>query len=180
MSNGNLNPLNDLSRVYLDHVAKINQNNEEIDKKRWEGELNLQMKTDAVKEEKKAKRWQDDDGDGKWYEKSDKNVVFYSHPNSQELIGYVHFFPPATEIWFRNPHVRYYVELINQQGKKESWDVRTSSPSLLVRKGWTKETIKVGDEISIFGHPGRDGRKLLSVISIKLPNGSSLGQKYPD
>ena len=97
MSNGNLNPLNDLSRVYLDHVAKINQNNEEIDKKRWEGELNLQMKTDAVKEDvtaqqrnedakygydkdgnslnpkdkKKAKRWQDDDGDGKWYEKSD-------------------------------------------------------------------------------------------------------------
>ena len=44
----------------------------------------------------------------------------------------------------------------------------------------SKETIKVGDEISIFGHPGRDGRKLLSVISIKLPNGTSLGQKYPD
>ena len=61
----------------------------------------------------------------------------------------------VTEIWFRNPHVRYYVEFVNQQGKKESWDVRTSSPSLLVRKGWTKETIKVGDEISIFGHPGR-------------------------
>jgi len=124
MSNGNLNPLNDLSRVYLDHVAKINQNTEEIEKKRWEGELNLQMKTDAVEgyqrdpegqekdrktskqtdpskdgftgigdsiadimkqnaemkkaaakkkvsEEKKGKRWQDDDGDGKWYEKSD-------------------------------------------------------------------------------------------------------------
>ena len=86
----------------------------------------------------------------------------------------------VTEIWFRNPQVRYYVEFVNQQGKKESWDVRTSSPSLLVRKGWTKETIKVGDEISIFGHPGRDGRKLLSVISIKLPDGSSLGQKYPD
>ena len=71
MSNGNLNPLNDLSRLYLDQVAKINQKTEEIEKKRWEGELNLQMKTDAVKEEKKAKRWQDDDGDGKWYEKSD-------------------------------------------------------------------------------------------------------------
>ena len=86
----------------------------------------------------------------------------------------------AREIWFRNPHVRDYVDFVNQQGKKESWDIRTSSPSLLVRKGWTKETIKVGDEISIFGHPGRDGRKLLSVISIKLPDGSSLGQKYPD
>ena len=86
----------------------------------------------------------------------------------------------VTEIWFRNPHVRYYVETENSSGESENWDVRTSSPSLLVRKGWTKNTIKVGDKISIFGHPGRDGRKLLSVISIKLPDGSSLGQSYPD
>ena len=86
----------------------------------------------------------------------------------------------VTEIWFRNPHVRYYVETENFSGEIENWDVRTSSPSLLVRKGWTKNTIKVGDKISIFGHPGRDGRKLLSVISIKSPDGSSLGQSYPD
>ncbi|MAC91876.1 MAG: hypothetical protein CMO99_04960 [Woeseiaceae bacterium] len=86
----------------------------------------------------------------------------------------------VTEIWFRNPHVRYYIETKNSSGEMENWDVRTSSPSLLVRKGWTKNTIKVGDKISIFGHPGRDGRKLLSVISIKLSDGSSLGQSYPD
>lgn len=86
----------------------------------------------------------------------------------------------VTEIWFRNPHVRYYIDIINEDYETESWDVRTSSPSLLVRKGWTKKTIQVGDEISIFGHPGRDNRKLLSVISIKLPDGSSLGKKYPE
>ena len=84
----------------------------------------------------------------------------------------------VSEIWFRNPHVRYYVD-ISDNNKVISWDVRTSSPSLLVRKGWTKNTIQVGDKISIIGHPGRDGRKLLSVISIKLSDGSSLGQKYP-
>jgi len=86
----------------------------------------------------------------------------------------------VTEIWFRNPHVRYYVDITNQESKIESWDVRTSSPSLLVRKGWTKKTIQVGDAISIIGHPGRDGRKLLSVISIRLPDGSTLGKKFPD
>ena len=84
----------------------------------------------------------------------------------------------VSEIWFRNPHVRYYVDIIDNN-EIISWDVRTSSPSLLVRKGWTKNTIQVGDKISIIGHPGRDGRKLLSVISIKLSDGSSLGQKYP-
>jgi hypothetical protein len=82
----------------------------------------------------------------------------------------------VTEVWFRNPHVRYYVEVKNQDNQIEHWDVRTSSPSLLVRKGWTKKTISPGDQIIIRGHPGREGRKLLSVISIKLPNGSILGQ----
>ena len=86
----------------------------------------------------------------------------------------------VSEIWFRNPHVRYYVSITNSNNEAISWDVRTSSPSLLVRKGWTKDTIRIGDKISIIGHPGRDGRKLLSVISIKLPDGSSLGKKYPE
>ena len=86
----------------------------------------------------------------------------------------------VTEVWFQNPHVRYYIEIINEENKTENWDVRTSSPALLVRKGWTKKTIQAGDEITIIGHPGRDDRKLLSVIAIKLPDGSNLGQDYPD
>ena len=86
----------------------------------------------------------------------------------------------VTEVWFRNPHVRYYVEVTNENNQIENWDVRTSSPSLLVRKGWTKKTILTGDNIIIKGHPGRDDRKLLSVISIELPDGSKLGQDYPD
>ena len=70
-----LNPLNDLSRVYLDHVAKINQQNESDDVKRWqEGENDLQKQIRIssgiiasggaqMEEEKKAAK--DYDGDGK-------------------------------------------------------------------------------------------------------------------
>ena len=73
-----LNPLNDLSRVYLDHVAKINQQDEANDIKRWqEGENDLQKQirissgiiasggapTATMEEEKKAAK--DYDGDGK-------------------------------------------------------------------------------------------------------------------
>tara|TARA_Y100001972_G_scaffold126668_1_gene181112 strand:+ start:58 stop:1566 length:1509 start_codon:yes stop_codon:yes gene_type:complete len=42
-----LNPLNDISRTYLDTIAKMNKKEEETEVKRWEGELNLQMKTMA-------------------------------------------------------------------------------------------------------------------------------------
>ncbi len=84
----------------------------------------------------------------------------------------------VTEIWFRNPHVRYYVQVENNAGEIEHWDTRGSSPSLLVRRGWTKTTVSVGDEVTINGHLGRFDKKLLSIIALELPNGKKLGEGY--
>ena len=83
-----------------------------------------------------------------------------------------------TEVWFKNPHVRYYVEITNEDGETETWDVRTSSPTTLVRRGWTKLTISEGDHVKVQGFLGRDGRKLLSLINIELPDGTVLGEGY--
>jgi hypothetical protein len=84
----------------------------------------------------------------------------------------------VTEVWFRNPHVRYYVEVTLEDGSSEAWDVRTSSPTQLSRRGWTRDTIKEGDTVTVHGHLGRDGRKLLSLISIELPDGTKLSVTY--
>jgi len=84
----------------------------------------------------------------------------------------------VTEVWFKNPHVRYYIEITNDAGETEKWDVRTSSPTLLVRRGWNRETISAGDKVKIEGYLGRDGRKIMSLISIELPDGTVLGQSY--
>lgn len=84
----------------------------------------------------------------------------------------------VTEVWFKNPHVRYYVEITNEDGEPESWDVRGSSPTILVRRGWTRETIQEGDHIKVHGHLGRDGRKLMSWIYIELDDGTRLGSEY--
>jgi len=82
----------------------------------------------------------------------------------------------VTEVWFKNPHVRYYIEITKEDGNKETWDIRASSPTLLVRKGWTRDTIKEGDEITVTGFLGRDDRKILSVQTIELADGTILGQ----
>ncbi len=84
----------------------------------------------------------------------------------------------VTEVWFKNPHVRYYVEVDAEDGENVTWDVRTSSPTLLVRRGWDESTIVKGDRIRVEGYLGRDGRKLMSVIRIELPNGDVLDQSY--
>jgi len=47
-----------------------------------------------------------------------------------------------------------------------------------VRKGWTPKTIQEGDRIKVHGHLGRDGRKLMSIISIELADGTKLGLEY--
>ena len=82
----------------------------------------------------------------------------------------------VTEVWFKNPHVRYYIEITKEDGSKETWDIRSSSPTLLVRKGWTRDTIKEGDQITVTGFLGRDERKILSVQTIELADGTILGQ----
>lgn len=84
----------------------------------------------------------------------------------------------VAEVWFRNPHVRYYIDVTNDDGEIERWDTRASSPSLLVRKGWTKDTISPGDVVTIKGHLGRDDKRLLSIIGVELADGTKLGQEY--
>ena len=84
----------------------------------------------------------------------------------------------VTEVWFKNPHVRYYIDITNDDGESESWDVRGSSPTILVRRGWTPKTIQEGDRIRVHGHLGRDGRKLMSWIYVELEDGTRLGSEY--
>ena len=84
----------------------------------------------------------------------------------------------VTEVWFRNPHVRYYVEIETDDGETVNWDVRGLSPTSLIRRGWTPKTIQEGDRIKVHVHLGRDGRKLMSIIWIELADGTKLGQDY--
>jgi len=84
----------------------------------------------------------------------------------------------VTEVWFKNPHVRYYVEVTLKDGSKETWDTRGQSPTALRRSGnWRANSIKVGDHVVMEGYLGRDGRKLLSIRKVRLDDGTVLPEK---
>ncbi|MDX1406407.1 MAG: DUF6152 family protein [Woeseiaceae bacterium] len=85
-----------------------------------------------------------------------------------------------TQVWFKNPHVRYLMAVSNEDGEEEIWDARGSPVVWLARKGWKKDTIKVGDEVEIYGYLGRDGMKMLSIITITLADGTVLVDKVPE
>lgn len=86
----------------------------------------------------------------------------------------------VTEVWFRNPHVRYLFTVTNEEGVEETWDARGSPVVWLARKGWKKDTIKVGDTVEMYGFLGKDGRKMLSIMTITLEDGTVLVDKVPE
>jgi len=85
-----------------------------------------------------------------------------------------------SQVWFKNPHVRYLIEVENENGEAETWDARGSPVVWLARKGWTRDTIKVGDHVEMYGYLGRDGIKMLSIMTITLADGTVLIDKAPE
>ncbi len=81
------------------------------------------------------------------------------------------------EVWFKNPHIRYYVSVADGNGEEVVWDARGLSPVKLVRQGWTKRTIKVGDRIKLYGHVGHTNKNIMSIIEITLEDGRVLSSR---
>jgi hypothetical protein len=81
----------------------------------------------------------------------------------------------VTEVWFRNPHARYYIDVVNEDGEVEHWDTRAGSPTLMTRRGWTRDSIRIGDRVTLHGHRAQqEGRRLLSIIWVELDDGTHL------
>lgn len=80
----------------------------------------------------------------------------------------------VTEVWFRAPHIRYYIDVTTEDGTVEQWDTRGGSPSSLMRrKALLPDSIEVGDRVVIDGFLGRDGRKLMSIKVMTLEDGTA-------
>ena len=84
------------------------------------------------------------------------------------------------QVWFRNPHVRYLIVVENEDGESETWDARGSPVVWLARKGWKKDTIQVGDTVEMYGFLGKDGRKMLSIMTVTLADGTVLIDRAPE
>lgn len=80
-----------------------------------------------------------------------------------------------TEFRFVNPHVQLYYDVENDAGVAETWSGTITAPNKLARGGWTKNTLKPGDEIQIRGEIARNGGHSIRVREIiLLATGESL------
>lgn len=63
----------------------------------------------------------------------------------------------VTEFVWTNPHSQIYLDVKDKNGNTVHWGVETNSPAILGRAGWTKRSVKPGDEITIILCPARNG-----------------------
>jgi len=75
-----------------------------------------------------------------------------------------------------SPHVYFWVEETKENGETVTWEVSGASPGILRRFGWTKDAVKVGDQLAINVNPGRDAdRRVASMVSLKTGDSPELG-----
>jgi hypothetical protein len=76
-------------------------------------------------------------------------------------------------IW-TNPHSFIRFDATNDKGEVEHWAVEAGSPSALTPRGWTKNSVKVGDIIDVAVFQARNGNTVGRLARIVFPNGKTL------
>ena len=78
------------------------------------------------------------------------------------------------EMEWRNPHSWLHVEVENEAGELELWRVEFGSANGLYRRGWRRDDLPVGMEVTIHGLPARDGSRQMEGDEVTLADGRSL------
>lgn len=94
----------------------------------------------------------------------------YDSKKSVELKGIV------TKVEWMNPHVYFYLDVKDDGGNITNWALEMGPPNGLERSGWTRNTMKVGDEVIVEGTLAKDGAKQANARSVtNTATGKKLG-----
>ena len=77
----------------------------------------------------------------------------------------------VTKIEWMNPHARFYLDVKGEDGNVVHWDLEMGSPNGLLRRGWTRNSLKPGDAITVNGYLAKDGSHLANARQVTLSDG---------
>jgi len=76
----------------------------------------------------------------------------------------------VTKVEWQNPHTWFYMDVKDDTGKATNWGMEMGSPNLLIRSGWNRNSMKVGDVVTIEGFRARDGSNIGNAQVVVLTN----------
>ncbi len=74
----------------------------------------------------------------------------------------------VTQIDWKNPHTWFFIDVKDETGKVTNWGFEMGSPNALMRNGWTRSSLKVGDAVTVEGARTRDGSNRANARVVML------------
>ncbi len=82
------------------------------------------------------------------------------------------------ELSWQNPHVYFTVDATDANGMPVTWTVQMASVLTVSRMGWNRDSLKVGDRVTVGAYPARDGRPYAKFLSIERVDGPALPTSF--
>jgi hypothetical protein len=80
----------------------------------------------------------------------------------------------VTKVEWMNPHARFYVDAKDEAGKVVNWDFELASPNGLMRRGWNRNSMKIGDTVTVMGHRAKNNPLVGNASTVTLADGKKL------
>jgi Family of unknown function (DUF6152) len=79
----------------------------------------------------------------------------------------------TTFVW-ANPHTQTYFDVKDDKGNVVHWSCEAPGPGRMVRAGWTRDSVKAGDQVTVTVWPAKTGVPVGFLVKLVLPNGETL------
>jgi hypothetical protein len=81
----------------------------------------------------------------------------------------------VTKVEWTNPHARFYIDANDEAtGETVNWDFELASPNGLMRRGWTRNSMKIGDVVTVTGHRAKNDPHVANASTVTLADGKRL------
>lgn len=80
----------------------------------------------------------------------------------------------VTKVDWMNPHTFFYIDVETESGVYENWALELGSPNGLTRRGWSRNSLQIGDTVTVTGSRARDGSLKGNARSVVLSDGKQL------
>ena len=81
---------------------------------------------------------------------------------------------PVTKVDWINPHARFFVDAKDENGKVVNWEVELGPPAGLMRRGWTRNSLKIGETVTVNGFLAKDGSHVTNAQTVTLGDGKKV------
>ena len=101
--------------------------------------------------------------------------VFAHHGNAAyEMSKTITFKATITKYDYTNPHTTIYFDVTDDKGNVEHFVAETTNPAMLNRVGWSRDSLKAGDQVTLVANPNKVGAKVVFLQKIVFSDGKEL------